>query len=278
MTIGIVGLGLMGGSMALALKKLPSITSVVGSDHNSEHQRIALELGLVQAIIPFEKIKSECDVIFFAVPVDGVISLLQQCPDIAGTDKTIIDLGSTKALIVDAVPESIRPNFVAAHPMTGTEHFGPTAALEGLYTDKVVVLCDLEHSGEKQRLTALKLFAQIGMNIHMMRADQHDRHAAFISHMPHVISYALANTVLNQEEKENILALAAGGFRSMSRLAKSSPAMWEDIFRQNRLNVLEAVELFEEELKVLKAALQKEDYGTLRAELKAANKLYDIFS
>jgi len=278
MKIGIVGLGLMGGSMALALKKLPFIASVVGSDHNDEHQRIALELGLVQAIVPFEKLKSECDVIFFAVPVDGVIALLQQCPEISGTDKTLIDLGSTKALIVNAVPESIRENFVAAHPMTGTEHFGPTAALEGLYTDKVVVLCDLEHSGEKQRLTALKLFAEIGMNIHMMRADQHDRHAAFISHMPHVISYALANTVLNQEEKENILALAAGGFRSMSRLAKSSPAMWEDIFRQNRLNVLEAVELFEEELKVLKAALQQEDYSTLRTELKAANKLYDIFS
>lgn len=278
MKIGIVGLGLMGGSMALALKKLPFISSVVGSDHNSEHQRIALELGLVQAIVPFDKIKEECDVIFFAVPVDGVISLLQQCPEISGTDKTLIDLGSTKALIVNAVPASIRENFVAAHPMTGTEHFGPTAALEGLYTDKVVVLCDLEHSGEKQRLTSLKLFAEIGMNIHMMRADLHDRHAAFISHMPHVISYALANTVLNQEEKENILALAAGGFRSMSRLAKSSPAMWEDIFRQNRQNVLEAIELFEDELKVLKSALQQEDYTTLRRELKAANKLYDIFS
>jgi len=278
MKIGIVGLGLMGGSMALALKHTSFVTSIVGTDHNPEHQRIALARGLVEAIVPFAELKRECDVIFLSVPVDGVISLLHECTDLAGSDTTLIDLGSTKALIVSAVPPSIRANFVAAHPMTGTEHFGPNAALEGLYADKVVVLCDLEHSGNTQRDTALRIFRSIGMQVHTMGAEQHDRHAAFISHMPHVISYALANTVLAQEEKENILTLAAGGFRSMSRLAKSSPAMWEDIFRQNRLNVLEAVELFETELKTIKEALKNEDYTTLRAEMKGANKLYEIFS
>lgn len=278
MQIGIVGLGLMGGSIALALKKLPYVTAVVGSDHNLEHQRIALELGLIDAIVPFETLKERCDVIFLAVPVDGVIGLLNQSLDLAGSDKTLIDLGSTKALIVNAIPPSIRANVVAAHPMTGTEQFGPKAAIEGLYTDKVVVLCDLHHSGEKQRNIALKLFQAIGMQIHTMGADQHDRHAAFISHMPHIISYALANTVLAQEEKENILALAAGGFRSMSRLAKSSPTMWEDIFRQNRTNVLEAVELFEQELKTFKEALKEKDYTSLHQEMKEANKLYEIFT
>lgn len=278
MKIGIVGLGLMGGSMALALKHISFITSIVGSDHNEEHQRIALSRGLVQAIVPFDLLKKECDVIFLAVPVDGVIALLNDCTDLEGTDKTLIDLGSTKAPIVDAVPPSIRTNFIPAHPMTGTEQFGPNAALEGLYADKVVVLCDLEHSGHTQRDIALRIFRSIGMQVHTMGAAQHDRHAAFISHMPHIISYALANTVLAQEEKENILTLAAGGFRSMSRLAKSSPAMWEDIFRQNRENVLEAVELFEIELHALKTALRKEDYTELRREMKGANKLYDIFS
>jgi prephenate dehydrogenase len=278
MRIGVVGLGLMGGSMALALKHISFVTSIVGSDHNKEHQRIALERGLVQAIVPFETLKSECDVIFLAVPVDGVIALLQECADLEGTDKTLIDLGSTKALIVDAIPSSIRTNFIPAHPMTGTEQFGPNAALEGLYADKVVVLCDLENSGHTQRDTALRIFRAIGMQVHTMGAHQHDRHAAFISHMPHVISYALANTVLAQEEKENILALAAGGFRSMSRLAKSSPAMWEDIFRQNRENVLEAVEFFETELQALKTALIHEDYTELRREMKGANKLYEIFT
>lgn len=278
MKIGIVGLGLMGGSMAMALKHLSFVSSIVGSDHNSEHQRIAMQRGLVERFVSFDEIKRSCDIIFLAVPVEGVIALLQNATDLAGSNKTLIDLGSTKALIVDAVPPSIRANFVAAHPMTGTEHFGPSAALEGLYAEKVVVLCDLEHSGDTQRDIALRIFRAIGMQVHTMGAAQHDRHAAFISHMPHVISYALANTVLAQEEKENILALAAGGFRSMSRLAKSSPAMWEDIFRQNRQNVLEAVELFEAELRTLKEALKNEDYTTLRQEMKGANKLYEIFS
>ncbi|MBN2870937.1 MAG: prephenate dehydrogenase [Campylobacterales bacterium] len=278
MKIGIVGLGLMGGSMAMALKHLSFVSSIVGSDHNPEHQHIALQRGLVDRFVSFEELKRSCDIIFLAVPVEGVIALLQESTDLEGSDKTLIDLGSTKALIVDAVPPSIRPNFIAAHPMTGTEHFGPSAALEGLYSEKVVVLCDLEHSGDIQRDTALRIFRAIGMQVHTMGAAQHDRHAAFISHMPHVISYALANTVLAQEEKENILALAAGGFRSMSRLAKSSPAMWEDIFRQNRANVLEAVELFEAELHTLKEALKNEDYTTLRREMKGANKLYEIFS
>jgi prephenate dehydrogenase len=278
MVIGIVGLGLMGGSLALSLKQLSYVTSVVGSDHNLEHQKVALERGLVHAILPFETLKERCDVIILAVPVDGVISLLNQSVDLAGSDKTLIDLGSTKALIVNAIPPEIRVNVVAAHPMTGTEQFGPKAAFEGLYTDKVVVLCDLEHSGSTQRNIALKLFRSIGMQIHTMGAAQHDRHAAFISHMPHIISYALANTVLAQEEKENILTLAAGGFRSMSRLAKSSPTMWEDIFRQNRENVLAAVELFERELATIKEALEEKDYTTLHKEMKDANKLYEIFT
>ena len=277
MKIGIVGLGLMGGSMALALKHLSFISSIIGCDHNPDHQIVALQRGLVESFMSFEDLKSQCDVIFLAVPVNGVIDFLQRSTDLAGTDKTMIDLGSTKALIVNAIPTSIRANVVAAHPMTGTEQFGPSAALEGLCAEKVVVLCDLEHSGDTQRDIALRIFQAIGMQIRRMGAEQHDRHAAFISHMPHIISYALANTVLAQEEKENILTLAAGGFRSMSRLAKSSPAMWEDIFRQNRSNVLEAVELFEVELQALKNALRYEDYSELRREMKGANKLYDIF-
>lgn len=278
MKIGIVGLGLMGGSMALALKHLSFISSIIGCDHNKEHQMIALQRGLVESFVSFEDLKQQCDVIFLAIPVDGVIDFLQKSTDLAGSNKTLIDLGSTKALIVEAIPTIIRPNVVAAHPMTGTEQFGPSAALDGLYAEKVVVLCDLEHSGNTQRDTALRIFQAIGMQIRTMGAQQHDRHAAFISHMPHVISYALANTVLAQEEKENILTLAAGGFRSMSRLAKSSPAMWEDIFRQNRENVLSAIELFETELQTLKTALQNEEYAALRQEMKGANKLYEIFT
>jgi prephenate dehydrogenase len=274
MNVGIIGLGLMGGSLALSLQKQSYVDSIVGYDHNETHKRDALQLGLVDKIVSFEDIK-KCDVIFLAIPVNGVISTLQQ---LTGVDKdtTIIDLGSTKEKIVASVPPKIRQNFVAAHPMTGTENFGPHAAVENLYTDKVVVLCDLEESGEIQKQRARKIFKSLNMKKYFMKSHEHDRHAAFISHMPHAISYSIANTVLKQENKHNILALAAGGFRSMSRLAKSSPYMWEDIFRQNKENLLEAIELFETELTNLKTNIQNEEWEKVHQEMANANKLHDI--
>ena len=276
MKVGIIGLGLMGGSLALSIKALPFISEIVGSDHNKEHQKEALRLGLVEKIVAFDTIK-QCDIIILAIPVNGVIHALQELQDI-DEKCTIIDLGSTKEAIVKAVPSVIRKNFVAAHPMTGTENFGPSAAIENLYKDKVVVLCDLEESGKHQQEIAVRLFSGIHMNLHYMRAHEHDRHAAFISHLPHAISYSLANVVLAQEDKENILTLAAGGFRSMSRLAKSSPHMWEDIFRQNRENMLESIELFENEFAEMKKLIKEEQYELLHQKMQNANKLQEIFS
>lgn len=274
MNIAIVGLGLMGGSLALSLKKFDFIKKIVGVDHNTKHQKEALNLKLVEEIVSFESLK-EYDVIFLAIPVDGIIASLQNLQDVSETT-TIIDLGSTKELIVSSIPPKIRTNFVAAHPMTGTENFGPLAAVEGLYNDKVVVLCDLEESGEIQRKVAKKIFKHLGMRKHFMRAKEHDRHAAFISHMPHAISYSIANTVMKQEKKHAILTLAAGGFRSMSRLAKSSPYMWEDIFRQNKSNLLEAIELFEEELHALKENIKNEEWESVNQTLSDGTKLHDI--
>ncbi len=275
MNIAIIGLGLMGGSLALSLKKLDFIDEIVGYDHNKKHQKDALALKLVEKIVSFEEVK-KYDVIFLAIPVNGVIAALQELKDVQ-KNVTIIDLGSTKAKIVAAVPAEIRKNFVAAHPMTGTENFGPHAALEGLYEDKVVVLCDLEDSGEHQRMVARKIFKALKMKKYFMKSNEHDRHAAFISHMPHAISYSLANTVMKQEKRDNILALAAGGFRSMSRLAKSSPYMWEDIFRQNKENLLEAIELFQEELTMMKKNIQNDKWEQVHKEMADANKLHDIF-
>ncbi|SFV57645.1 Prephenate and/or arogenate dehydrogenase (unknown specificity) [hydrothermal vent metagenome] len=274
MNVAIIGLGLMGGSLALSLKKLDFINEIVGYDHNKKHQKDALSLGLVEKIVSFEEIK-KYDVIFLAIPVNGVIAALKELTDIAQST-TIIDLGSTKAKIVASVPQTIRKNFVAAHPMTGTENFGPHAAIEGLYEDKVVVLCDLEESGTLQREVAKKIFKALKMKKYFMKSQEHDRHAAFISHMPHAISYSIANTVLRQEQKNNILALAAGGFRSMSRLAKSSPYMWEDIFRQNKENLLEAIELFERELHCMKECIKNDEWEKVHHEMTEANKLYDI--
>jgi prephenate dehydrogenase len=228
----------------------------------------------VEKIVSFEEIK-KYDVIFLAIPVNGVIAALQELKDVK-EDATIIDLGSTKAKIVAAVPAQIRHNFVAAHPMTGTENFGPHAAIEELYKDKVVVLCDLEDSGAHQREVARKIFKALEMKKYFMKSNEHDRHAAFISHMPHAISYSLANTVMKQEKRDNILALAAGGFRSMSRLAKSSPYMWEDIFRQNKENLLEAITLFENELSELKKDIQNDEWQKVHQLMADGNKLHDI--
>ncbi len=274
MNIAIIGLGLMGGSLALSLKKLSFVNSIVGSDHNQMHQAQAIDLGLVDKIVDFDQIK-KCDVIFLSIPVNGVISVLADLVDVP-KETTIIDLGSTKELIIASVPPQIRQNFVASHPMTGTENFGPSAAIEGLYTDKAVVLCDLEDSGETQQAVAKKIYKSLGMKKYFMRASEHDRHAAFISHMPHAISYSIANTVMKQENKHNILALAAGGFRSMSRLAKSSPHMWEDIFRQNKDNLLEAIELFEEELSKLKKDIINEEWENVSDTMNQGKALHEI--
>jgi len=257
MNVAIVGLGLMGGSLALSLKKKDFIKKIVGVDHNKQHQKDALKLGLVESVVELKDIK-DFDIIVLAIPVDGVMSILKNLTDVSNKT-TIIDLGSTKEIIVSSVPESIRKNFVAAHPMTGTENFGPYAAIENLYNEKVVVLCNLEDSGKLQKDVAKKIFKSLNMKKYFMSAHEHDRHAAFISHMPHAISYS-----------------AAGGFRSMSRLAKSSPYMWEDIFRQNKENLLEAIELFETELTSLKQDIINNRWEKVHQAMDDGKKLHDI--
>ena len=273
--VGIVGLGLMGGSLSLALKKLPEDYYFIGLDHNELHCTQALKLGLVDEIAPSLETLRSCDIIFLSIPVDGIITVAKQLGSL-DPECTVIDLGSTKEKISLSIPSDIRHNFVTAHPMTGTEKFGPTAALEDLYTDKVVVLCDMQKSGEHQEQVAKKLFSDIGMNIVCMGAKEHDRHAAFISHMPHALSYALANSVIKQEASESIIALAGGGFKDMSRIAKSSPNMWEDIFRQNKSNVLEAIHTFQLELEKCQKMVENEEWDTLNNWMNEANTLHDI--
>jgi prephenate dehydrogenase len=275
MNITIIGLGLMGGSLGFSLKKLPFIKNVFGFDHNKHHQARALEIGFVDKLIAFEEVL-QSDVIFLAIPVNGIIASLQELKEVKPT-ATIIDLGSTKHDIVNHVPQQIRKNFIAAHPMTGTEKFGPDAAIEKLYDNKIVVLCNLEYSGEQQQEVAKKIFTALNMKLIYMDAKDHDNHAAYISHLPHLISFALANSVLSQEDPKKILELAAGGFKDMSRLAKSSPHMWADIFKQNRTHVLEAVQHFKKELDQFETYLKEHDFKSLHEAMDKANSLHDIF-
>ena len=275
MNIGIIGPGLMGGSLGMALKKFPEKYYIIGYDHNPKHQKEALILNLVDKISDgFEEIKS-CDVIILTIPVDAIIKAIENLKDI-NEDCTVIDFGSSKSKISSSIPRKIRKNFVTSHPMTGTEKFGPTAAIENLYKDKTMVVCDKEQSGELQRDIAIGLFRDIEANVVFMGADEHDRHAAFISHMPHAVSYAIANSVMKQEDSKNIIALAGGGFRSMSRIAKSSPNMWEDIFRQNRDNLLESIESFNSEINRYKQMIENEEWEALHEWMLEANRLHDI--
>jgi prephenate dehydrogenase len=271
---GIVGLGLMGGSFAKVVKKYNLSSNVVGYDHNKNHQQQALELNLVEKIVDLDELK-KCDVIVLCIPVDAIIKFM---PQLEGVDKntTIIDFGSTKKLIVDNIPKSLRKNFVPAHPMTGTEKYGPSAAIDGLYEGKTIVLCDLDLCDELHKKRVLDIFNAIAMRIVNMDSTTHDIHACYISHLPHAISYGLANTVMSHEDPENIVTLAAGGFKDMSRIAKSSSLMWTDIFRQNRENLLKSLDVYEAQMRDMKKMLEDEDYESISAWMDKANSLHDI--
>ncbi len=279
MKVGIIGLGLMGGSFALALKKefkkREERLKIVGLDHNMQHSLEALELNIVDKITDDIHDLLHLDLIVLAIPVNAILKTLPLLKE-ASKNTTIIDFGSTKEKIVNAIPKEIRPNFIAAHPMTGTEKSGPTAADRKLYRGKVIVLCDTEENDKDHLFFAKDLLRDIGMKIIKMNAKEHDRHAAFISHMPHAVSYALANSVLKQEQKREILALAGGGFKDMSRIAKSTPNMWIDIFTQNRENLLDATECFIQELQQFQEYVKNEDWESTKEWILQANKLHEI--
>ena len=275
MNIGIIGLGLMGGSLAKAVKRYGIAKKVYGFTNSEKNKKDILELNLVDELVDLETLKKVSDVIILAIPVDAIISMFPNFLDI-DENTTIIDMGSTKEYIVKNIPEKIRKNFIAAHPMTGTEKSGPKAAIDDLYEGKTVVLCDLEDNTEVHINRAYEIFQAIGMRIVVMNSSRHDIHACYMSHLPHLISFSLANTVMSHEDPNSIIALAAGGFKDMSRIAKSSPIMWSDIFKQNKKNLLDSMDLFEKHLKDARKLIEDENYDELQNWMKKANTLHEI--
>jgi len=275
LNIGIIGLGLMGGSLAKALRKYYIADKIYGYARSEETKTEIMQLNLVDQLVDIKTIKDRCELIILAIPVDNIIKMIPQFLDI---DKktTIMDLGSTKEFILKNVPNSIRSNFIAAHPMTGTEKSGPKAAIDDLYEGKTVVLCNLEDNDNLHVNRAFKIFQDIGMRIVSMDAHEHDVHACYMSHLPHAISFSLANTVMSREDPKSIMALAAGGFKDMSRIAKSSPKMWTDIFKQNRENLLNAIDQFEAQMKEVRDMVEKERYNDLKVWMKKANTLHEV--
>ena len=275
MNIGIIGLGLMGGSLAKAVKRYGISKKVYGFTNSEKNKKEIEELGLVDELVDLETLKKVSDVIILSIPVDAIISMFPNFLDI-NEKTTIIDMGSTKEYIVKNIPTKIRKNFVAAHPMTGTEKNGPKAAIDNLYEGKTVVLCDLEDNENMHVNKAFKIFQEIGMRIVVMNSHEHDVNACYISHLPHLISFGLANTVMSHQNPKEIIALAAGGFKDMSRIAKSSPRMWGDIFKQNRQNMLESIKSFEDQMNEAKKMIEDERYEEIEDWMKKANSLHEI--
>ncbi|MBP6162606.1 MAG: prephenate dehydrogenase [Aliarcobacter sp.] len=275
MNIGIIGLGLMGGSLAKAVKRYGIASKVYGFTNSEKNKNDILQLNLVDELVDLETLKKVSDVIILAIPVDAIIGMFPNFLDI-DENTTIIDMGSTKEYIVKSIPKEIRKNFIAAHPMTGTEKSGPKAAIDDLYEGKSVVFCDLEDNANLHVNRAFKIFQAIGMRIVVMDSEQHDVHACYMSHLPHILSFSLANTVMNNEDPKSIIALAAGGFKDMSRIAKSSPRMWGDIFKQNKKNLLASIDLFENQLQNAKKMVEEDNYEDLEKWMKKANTLHEI--
>jgi prephenate dehydrogenase len=277
MKVAIIGIGLIGGSIALALKEKNIAGTIIGVDANEAHQQKALELGLVTKITDLDTAIDEADFIILAVPVDAASGLL---PHILNKVKkqVVMDVGSTKNSVCEVAGKSNNYNrFVATHPMWGTEFSGPAAAVSGAFADKAVVICNKENNDADALEMVENLYKNMGMHIIYMDAAAHDLHAAYISHISHITSFALANTVLEKEkEDEAIFELASAGFESTVRLAKSNPDMWVPIFMQNRENVLDVLNEHISQLRKFKSCLEKENVEYLAELIQKANTITRI--
>ncbi len=278
MKLTVVGLGLIGGSMAKDLRKAGLTQEITGVDANPENAAEALRLGIIDRIESLENAVSKADMVIIAIPVDKVLQTLTSVLDLISPQTTVIDVGSTKKLIADAVENHPkRRNYVAAHPMSGTENSGPAAALEGLFEGKINIICDQEKSGPLHLAFAEKVFQILGMKLAYMTADEQDHSTAFISHLPHAAAFALANAVLDKEDREIIFDLASGGFNSTVRLAKSSPEMWGPIFQQNKQYVVESLDVYIKHLKAFRKSIEN-DPEEMMALMTNANRIRGILA
>ena len=278
MKIGIIGTGLIGGSIALKLKEKNFTDFVYGIDQNEENLNKALELNIIDEKSDFEAGIKNSELIIISIPVDSAKKILPDVLDLINEKQVVMDVGSTKSGIVDSIKNHPnRERFVAFHPMWGTENSGPNAATKDSFTGKAAVICNKEESNEDALEIVEKVIEALEMHPIYMNADAHDIHTAYISHISHITSYALANTVLEKErEEDTIFQLASSGFSSTVRLAKSHPEMWVPIFRQNKENVLDVLNEHISQLRKFKSALEKENFDYLEELIRNANKIRGI--
>lgn len=278
MKITIIGVGLIGGSMALKLKSAGLVSYVFGVDQNENHLTEAKNLGIIDEISSLENAVSQSELVIIAIPVDAARKILPSVLDLINENQTVMDAGSTKHGIVETVRNHpMRKRFVAFHPMWGTENSGPKSAISESFSGKAAVICNREESDKDALKIVEKITENLDMHLIYMNAEDHDIHTAYISHISHITSYALANTVLEKErEEETIFQLASTGFSSTVRLAKSHPEMWVPIFKQNKENVLDVLNEHISQLRKFKSALEKENYELLEELIRNANKIRGI--
>jgi len=279
MKITIVGLGLIGGSMAIDLKKRKFASYIIGVDNNILHANIALHNGIVDEILTWEKAISKTDIVILAVPVNVAHKILPKILD-ALDNQIVTDVCSTKARLAKLTENHPkRGNYVACHPMAGTENSGPWAAQSNLFDGKACILCDVEKTNGTAKKIVTSMYESLNMRIIQMEAESHDVHAAYVSHISHISSFALALTVLEKENNEkNIFDLASGGFDSTVRLAKSNAEMWTPIFMQNHENVLEVLETYIQKLIGFKDVLQRKSTEEMDQLIFDANKIRKILN
>ena len=275
--IAIVGVGLIGGSLAIQLHEKKLSSRLIGVEVNEEHAKKAMELELVDEIMSLEDAIGAADVIVLAIPVDKVLFLLPAILDKID-QQVVIDLGSTKRQSIEVIKNHTkRGRYVATHPMWGTEYSGPQAAIRGAFENKAVIICNAEESDADALDWVKGMYRKIGMHLLEMEAKAHDLHAAYVSHISHITSFALANTVLEKEKEEDaIFELASAGFESTVRLAKSNPAMWVPIFMQNKENVLDVLKEHIAQLQRFKKSIEKNDDTYLMKLIDDANKIRRI--
>ena len=277
MKVGLIGVGLMNGSLALDLKSAHPSVLVYGVSRTEATLSNAMELGLIDHRATIEELK-DMDLVSVAIPVEATAFLLPKILDSVGPNTLVIDMGSTKTAICESVAQHPkREQFLACHPIAGTEFSGPQAATRNLYKDKVNMLCETYKTRPELLKRARSIFTNLGMQLREIEPIAHDRHIAYVSHLSHITSFMLGKTVMEKEEDEqNIFDMAGSGFSSTVRLAKSSPEMWMPIFKQNKQNVIETLDEYISNMEYFKSLLANDDYTTLVEEMKKINTITQI--
>lgn len=279
MKVFVIGIGLIGGSMVLDIKTLHPDAKIYGIDNNESHLAEAIALGVVDAGSTFDDLV-DADFVIVSVPVDVALLVLPKVLNVIGDHTIVFEVGSTKMPICEAVANHPkRRNFIATHPIAGTEFSGPSAAIKGLFHGKTNIICEVEKTTFKLQEKALELFTAMGMRIRYMDPKSHDKHIAYVSHLSHISAFMLGKTVIDKEKHEqDIFDMAGSGFESTVRLAKSSPAMWTPIFKQNRKQVVKTLEEYISNLSKFKELLEKEDYDAIYNEMQSVNKIKEILN